>query len=687
LHGIIKSKLKNKKQMNLNKLTKAELISKLQKQQHLEKLAKADLKNSKSETSNVIPTSNSKVKSESWFWSVFNKIKLWFISWAIIAFMIRLFRNYKNLRNILRIMNYVILSLFGISFLEMVGAPSLFQLKQYFYMTTQFLFEIADHFHMFLNRVFNIDDTLPSTRKVYKKPLDNDWKAELERADREKTMKEWMQRNNIKDEESWNYYKAIILCILTLGAAIAIWYYGRDALDLLTQGFSISGLIQSILRGGRDGNPPPADSASSVVSIQVDPPNNKIPPAPPAPDSLHVSKVAGTSNTEDIPRPSLTERGAPNLLDQIKVGKKLKKGGTMNKYNEQGQVIIDGDNEVSVKSSSIFNKLSDKLDKIRAATDDDDNTEDKWDDGASTPTNSVFGNTAMDIVNKDGSDSPRSDKAELGINYDNEKQKFLDSINVAKASSSKLKGKYKEEITEYEIPPVIKPILEHFPNLSSNTIEKLSVAEDEKGRQEILQIIPLEELTVKVSPSDITEINELIFKPDLSKEEAMKLSGKTMKIKTDDLIEILSGDDNRFFKDELIRFNINEKLSDTLLKNPDVSKQTLIHDFISRNPVHQDKILKIIKDDIENVIDDYEKDLNQENFKKVKSVLIQQDLKEIEELGENKSISQIKTLKHVNKSHSDLLQAIKSQGAGKKRIEVKSEFDNPKFHDEMNLFD
>jgi hypothetical protein len=49
----------------------------------------------------------------------------------------------------------------------------------------------------------------------------------------------------------------------------------------------------------------------------------------------------------------------------------------MNKYNEQGQVIVDSDKEISVKSSSIFNKLSDKLDKIRAATDDDDNTEDK----------------------------------------------------------------------------------------------------------------------------------------------------------------------------------------------------------------------------------------------------------------------------------------------------------------------
>jgi hypothetical protein len=44
----------------------------------------------------------------------------------------------------------------------------------------------------------------------------------------------------------------------------------------------------------------------------------------------------------------------------------------------------------------------------------------------------------MDIVNKDGSDSPRSDKAELGINYDDKKQKFLDSIKVAEASSYKL---------------------------------------------------------------------------------------------------------------------------------------------------------------------------------------------------------------------------------------------------------
>lgn len=56
--------------MNLEKYTKAELISKLEKLQHLEKLEKSDLKKS-----NSIPTNNSKVNSESWLWSIFNKIK------------------------------------------------------------------------------------------------------------------------------------------------------------------------------------------------------------------------------------------------------------------------------------------------------------------------------------------------------------------------------------------------------------------------------------------------------------------------------------------------------------------------------------------------------------------------------------------------------------------------------------
>jgi hypothetical protein len=47
--------------MNLEKYTKAELISKLQKLQHLEKLEKSDLK--KSSVKENIPTNDSKSKS------------------------------------------------------------------------------------------------------------------------------------------------------------------------------------------------------------------------------------------------------------------------------------------------------------------------------------------------------------------------------------------------------------------------------------------------------------------------------------------------------------------------------------------------------------------------------------------------------------------------------------------------
>ena len=54
----------------------------------------------------------------------------------------------------------------------------------------------------------------------------------------------------------------------------------------------------------------------------------------------------------------------------------------------------------------------------------------------------------------------------------------------------------------------------------------------------------------------------------------------------------------------------------------------------------------------------------------------------MERVNENRTIDSIKTLKHINKSHSNLLHEIKSKAS-------KSDFDNnnQQFDDTMNLFD
>ena len=218
--------------MNLEKYTKAELISKLQKLEK-ENSIKSDSNNKKE----VILTSNSKTKSDSSFWSILTKIKLWILSWALITFLIRLFRNYKHLRNILRIMNYVILSLFGVSMFQTFGSSIFGPLKLWIMHVLEHTIDIQEQFSQFLARIFNQTDTIPSTRVIYKKPLDNDWKAELEKADREREYKKWLEKHSQLKESEESHYKMIILCILTFGAAVAIWYYGKDALDLIYNEF------------------------------------------------------------------------------------------------------------------------------------------------------------------------------------------------------------------------------------------------------------------------------------------------------------------------------------------------------------------------------------------------------------------------------------------------------------------
>ena len=408
--------------MNLEKYTKAELISKLQKLQHLEKLEKSDLK--KSSVKENIPTNDSKTKSDSSFWSILTKIKLWILSWAIITFLIRLFRNYKSLRNILRIINYVILSLFGVSMFQMLGGPMLLQLKNYFYVITQLWLETIEYFNEFLGRVFNQTDAIPSTRVIYKKPIDNDWKAEFKEADRQKALKEWMEKHGYKEKEE-SHYKMIILCILAFGAAVAIWWYGKDALDLLSPMAGIGEIIRNILRG--DPGIPPAPPAPPAPletprSIKFDNPVRPI-----SPDMLTYSSdmvkppkevrdkyfKESEKETEPIPGPSRTEMGVPDLLKDIQKGKKLKKT-TVVKDDDNGEVNVN---------VSIYKKLENKLNKIRSVTgDDDDVIDDKWDDGDKTP-------TYRDI------ESPRSDKAELGIIDDNEKSNILNKGKEAEIPS------------------------------------------------------------------------------------------------------------------------------------------------------------------------------------------------------------------------------------------------------------
>lgn len=71
--------------------------------------------------------------------------------------------------------------------------------------------------------------------------------------------------------------------------------------------------------------------------------------------------------------------------------------------------------------------------------------------------------------------------------------------------------------------------------------------------------------------------------------------------------------------------------------------------------------------------------MSKENFEKAKRLLTVEDFKEREILSENRTVDQIKTLRSVNKSHSNLLRDLKNKASSMSLKKEKS-FDNTSEH-------
>ncbi len=96
---------------NLNNHSKAELIRLINKQEN-------NLVNSENELNKK--QINSKESSIT-IWDIIHKFKIWILSLTAIAVLGKIFKNYKSIRAVLKVANYVILTMFGISIFEAFG--------------------------------------------------------------------------------------------------------------------------------------------------------------------------------------------------------------------------------------------------------------------------------------------------------------------------------------------------------------------------------------------------------------------------------------------------------------------------------------------------------------------------------------------------------------------------------------
>jgi uncharacterized protein YrrD len=75
-----------------------------------------------------------------------------------------------------------------------------------------------------------------------------------------------------------------------------------------------------------------------------------------------------------------------------------------------------------------------------------------------------------------------------------------------------------------------------------------------------------------------------------------------------------------------------------------------------------------------------ESKLSDKNLEKFRKANLREDLNELQSLGEDRNINKIKTLKSVNRSHSNLLEEIK-------KAKTKNTANTDQYENTMNLFE
>jgi hypothetical protein len=157
--------------MNLNKLTKVELINKIDQL----KKEKLDIK-VKNNNANKINDDKINNNNNTSFYSIISKIKTLILSLTFVGILSQVFKNYKTIRGILKAANYVIIGIFGISIFEAFGlgfiAKFLGELKFIFGSIVTYLTDST--FYNYLIGMFNVAEEKESIRNGYKKPVDID---------------------------------------------------------------------------------------------------------------------------------------------------------------------------------------------------------------------------------------------------------------------------------------------------------------------------------------------------------------------------------------------------------------------------------------------------------------------------------------------------------------------------------
>jgi hypothetical protein len=241
--------------MDLNKYTKAELISKIKNQK-----------------------SNSTTTSRPTVIEFILYMKNWILSFTIIALLMNIFKKYKSIRAVLRLANYAIVTIFGISMFEAFGfgflVKFLAELKYVFGSVVAYLTD--NTFYNYLMSFFKVTEERKSVRDTYKRPIDSSWNEELVKQQRSKAMQEWLDRQEAIRKKSESNYNNLYWILLILLLAGRTWYYGEDIVRWGAPIWEAFNSIRNFRRGGNADDEPQGKSMDITKYIDKDRNNPKI---------------------------------------------------------------------------------------------------------------------------------------------------------------------------------------------------------------------------------------------------------------------------------------------------------------------------------------------------------------------------------------------------------------------------
>jgi hypothetical protein len=169
------------------------------------------------------------------------------------------------------------------------------------------------------------------------------------------------------------------------------------------------------------------------------------------------------------------------------------------------------------------------------------------------------------------------------------------------------------------VSPILDAIKKDYPNLSQNTLEKLSTIDGIRNRKAIIEALPEEELINNNTPFEskissiptphLTPLIELVEKSktlenlrDLSIEDQNLLLTEVKTMKPSYAINVLEDIQDSNSKKYLIEASINSSLELIIKDNPGISKQEIVEKILIDNPNHKDIILKTVNETMNNQI-------------------------------------------------------------------------------------